>query len=385
MKALTIAANELRRLVRWRANLFFLFILPMLIILLLGAAFGGASARIGVVAGDSALARDLVRTVDAQKGVGVSHYENAAALEDAVARGRVDAGFVVPAGADAAIRAGDDVTIRYLGRPDSSATDLRATVEGAALGRENIVLGTAQLLHEQGLGFESALARAEATANAVPRLTTSLVKPNGEPYPEQAGQFDEGASTQLLLFIFLSSLNGAVWLVETRRLGVVRRMLATPTAPRTILAGTLLGRFAIALLQALIIVVGSTLFFGVGWGDPAGATAVIFAFCLVGTGVGMLLGSLASTEQQAGSIAFILGLGLAALGGSMVPLEVFPPVARTIADFTPHSWGNDAFSQLREEGGGISDVLPQLGVLVLFAAVTISAATYRLRRVLTRQ
>ena len=42
VKAITIAATDLRRLLRWRANIFFLFVLPMLIILLLGAAFGGA-------------------------------------------------------------------------------------------------------------------------------------------------------------------------------------------------------------------------------------------------------------------------------------------------------------------------------------------------------
>ncbi len=384
MKALAIAATDLRRLFRWRANVFFLFILPMLIILLLGAAFGGASARIGVVGDNSRLARDLVRTVDGQNGVGVSVYGSEAALADAVSHGRVDAGFVVPPGADAGLRTGDTVTIRYLERPASSAADLRATVEGAAVGQENVVLGTAQLLHRQGLSFDAARARAESAAASVPRLVTTVVEPNGEPYPEEKGQFEEGASTQLLLFIFLTSLNGAVWLVETRRLGVARRLLATPTAIGTILAGTLLGRLAIALTQALIIVAGSTLFFGVGWGNGLGAAAVILCFCLVGAGAGMLLGSLASSEQQAGPAAFILGLGLAALGGSMVPLEVFPHVARTIADVTPHAWGNQAFAKLRDEGGSLGDILPQLGVLLLFAAASISVATYRLRRVLTR-
>ena len=62
MKVLAIAANDLRRLLRWRANIFFLFVLPMLIILLLGAAFGGSdTARIGVVDRDSGkLARQFV-------------------------------------------------------------------------------------------------------------------------------------------------------------------------------------------------------------------------------------------------------------------------------------------------------------------------------------
>ena len=46
MKVFAIAVTDLRRLLRWRANIFFLFVLPMLIILLLGAAFGG-SGRLG--------------------------------------------------------------------------------------------------------------------------------------------------------------------------------------------------------------------------------------------------------------------------------------------------------------------------------------------------
>lgn len=62
MKVLTIAANDVRRLLRWRANLFFLFVLPMLVILLLGAAFGGSQrAKIGVVNRDrSTLSRQFV-------------------------------------------------------------------------------------------------------------------------------------------------------------------------------------------------------------------------------------------------------------------------------------------------------------------------------------
>ena len=60
MKALAIAGTDLRRLLRWRANVFFLFLLPMLIILLLGAAFGGSAARIGVVGGTTGLGQRLV-------------------------------------------------------------------------------------------------------------------------------------------------------------------------------------------------------------------------------------------------------------------------------------------------------------------------------------
>ena len=125
------------------------------------------------------------------------------------------------------------------------------------------------------------------------------------------------------------------------------------------------------------------MFFGVGWGDPIGTAAVVLAFCLVSTGVAVLLGSIFSSSQQAGPVAMLLGLGLAALGGSMAPLEVFPATARRIAHLTPHAWANDAFSKLLKHGGDLVTVLPQVGVLVAFAAAVLTVATWQLRRSLT--
>jgi ABC-2 type transport system permease protein len=212
-----------------------------------------------------------------------------------------------------------------------------------------------------------------------PLVEVRLTAPDGGAYTSAAGRFSSGASTQLLLFIFLNSLNGAAWLIETRRLGIARRILSTPTSPRTLIAGQLLGRLAIALLQALIIVLGSLILFGVNWGDPLGTAAVILAFSLVSTGAAMLLGTLFATEQQAGPVALLLGLGLAALGGSMAPLEIFPSTARTVAHITPHAWANDAFSKLLSHGGDLASVVPDIAVLLAFAVALTALAGWRLR------
>ena len=181
----------------------------------------------------------------------------------------------------------------------------------------------------------------------------------------------------------MTSLPGAVALIETRRLGVARRMFSTPTAARTILAGETLTRFGLALVQGLIIMFGSALVFGVSWGDPAGAALILIVFSLVGAGVGMLIGSVLNNDQQAQSVALLIGLGLAALGGSMVPLEVFPDTMRTIAHVTPHAWGNDAFEDLVRQRGGVVDILRELGVLAAFAVVLLTLATWRLRKAIT--
>jgi ABC-2 type transport system permease protein len=178
-------------------------------------------------------------------------------------------------------------------------------------------------------------------------------------------------------------MTGSVALIESRRLGVSRRMLATPTSPATVIAGETLGRVLISCVQALVIILGSALLFGVNWGAPAGVAAVVVLFALVASGAGIFVGTLFRNEQQAIGVSLLLGLGLGALGGCMVPLEVFSPVMRRVAHATPQAWGNDAFARLVGHGASIAGILPQLGVLAAYAAVLLTLAAWRLRRVLS--
>jgi len=385
VKALWIAVGDLRRMFRARANIFFVFIFPMLLILVLGATFGGSgSARLGVVSSDSgplgtALVRQLQRTPHLQ----VVPVTGAAALLTQVERGNVEAGIAIPPGYDGAVRAGHPVMVRYLARPDQSSQQLGETVRGA-VARQAALLGAARfaVAERSAPSFGAALARAEQVSPRVPAVSVTETTAGTALFPSSLGQFDEGAWSQLLLFLFLIALTGAAAIIETRRLGVARRMLATPTSPGTVIAGATLGRVLIACVQALVIILGSALFFGVRWGQPAGVAAVVILYACAGAGAGVLVGTLFRNESQAAGVTLLLGLGLGALGGCMVPLEIFPPTMRRIAHLTPQAWGNDAFNKLVGHGASITGILPQLGALALFAAVLLSLAAWRLRRVL---
>ena len=63
-------------------------------------------------------------------------------------------------------------------------------------------------------------------------------------------------------------------------------------------------------------------------------------FSLVGASVGILFGAVFSNDQQAGGIGVLIGLGLAALGGAMVPIEIFPDTMATIAKFDASCLGD---------------------------------------------
>lgn len=386
MKALWIAFANLRRMFRIRTNLFFVFVFPMVLILVLGATFGGASTpRLGVVAGGSGpLGAALVRQLEQTPHLRVVRVADPAALLSQVQRGNISAGLVIPPGYDGMVRAGRPVRLSYMARPDLSAQQLGEAVKGV-VAREDSLLGAARFAVVEGSAssFDRGLAVATRVAPSVPEVSVTQTNAGTAPFDASLGQFDEGAWTELLLFVFLIALTGAVALIETRRLGVSRRMLATPTSPGTVIAGETLGRVLVGVLQAAVIMLGSSLLFGVRWGSPLGVAVLVLLFVLVSSGAGILLGTLFRNEQQAIGVSLLLGMGLGALGGCMVPLEVFSSTMKRVAHVTPQAWANDAFAKLVGDGASIGAILPQLGVLAAFAVVLLALATWRLRRVLT--
>ncbi len=386
MKALALAGVNVRRLLRDRSNVFFVFVFPMLLIVVLGVSFGaGFEARIGVVAPKDAgpLGRELVATLEGLEQVEVERVADAADLRSSVERGQLQAGVVVPEDYDAAIREGRDVQVRYVARRDQQGMQL-AEIVRAAVAEQGQRLRAARFFVAEGLGtFDEGLARADAAVRLLAPVEVVVTTAGEAMFPATLGRFDLGASSMLLLFIFLTSMTSAVALIETRRLGLSRRMLATPTPSGTIIVGEALGRFGVAMVQGVFIMLGSLLLFGVDWGEPLGSIALLVSFSLVGAGAGMLLGAVLRTEQQAIGLGIFVGLGLGALGGCMVPMEFFSPAMKAMAHLTPHAWAIDGYAELVRHDGTLADVLPYVGILLGYAAALLGLASWRLRRAIT--
>ncbi len=384
MKTLTMVGYDVRRVFRYRANLFFLFLFPLIMILVLGVAFGGSQTpKVGVVAPrPGTLGTSLVSILEHTPGISVRRAGTRGSLLTAVQRGDLQAGLVIPAGYDQAIRAGRDVRLVFFARSDQRQL---ATVVSSAVARQGAVLRAARLAARRDImPFDEAVQVATRTARTLPGIGVKTTVVGKAVFAGVSNRFNVGASSEMVLFVFLMSMIGSVSLIEARRLGVVRRILSTPTTARTVVLGQGIGRFAVAMLQGLTIMIGSALLFGVRWGDPLAAGALLAGIALVGAGAGMLLGSALRTEQQAIAIGLLLGLGLGALGGCMVPVELFSPAMQTVARFTPHAWAISGLSEVIRHGGSLADILPQLGVLLAFATVLTGLAAWRLRRVAAR-
>src|SRR5690606_5883919 len=106
----------------------------------------------------------------------------------------------------------------------------------------------AAFLAERSSGsLQDALAEVDAIAAAGPTVGVAREWVGESEFGNTIQTFDVGAGSQLVVFVFLTGLTGALSLVQSRRLGVSRRMLATPTSALTIVSGEALGRFAVSL------------------------------------------------------------------------------------------------------------------------------------------
>lgn len=386
MKSLSIGWVNVKRLFRERSNIFFVFIFPIAIVLLVGLQFGGDfRPAIGLSSGDDGeIASAIEDALVADGSLEVQPFESDSELIAAIERGAIQAGLLLPADMDSDAADGVRLEFEYVSRPDGAGPQLQSIVS-AIIAEVMAPVGAAQFADvETGAGFAPALVVARSVSDQVEPIGVEVRSVGESLFPATMGQFDLGASSQLVLFVFLTALAGSAALILTRKLGISKRMLSTPTRIGSIIVGESLGRFGTALIQGIYIIVLTFLIFRVNWGDPIGAFLLLVALAAVGAGAGMLLGSVFDNDEQAGGVGVVLSLGLAALGGAMVPSELFSPTMRTIAHLTPHAWALDGYAVLVRHDGSTLDILPQLGVLAIYAIVLLSLAAWRLRIAITR-
>lgn len=382
-KVLALGRINLLRQLRDRSDLFFVFVLPTIIIVALGLQFGGTSrARLGVVApaGDASAEILIASIADDGAGFDIRRVSDVATLTDQVERGQVEAGIAIPDGFGASLQGTGTVEVQYLGTTDALAAGLQAPVS-AAVAKLGAVTTATRVAVAEGLGdWRLAEATAVSRYGTVPGVEVSVTTVGEPGIFAGFSQFTFGASTQLILFMFLTSMTAAGRLVHTKQMGVSRRMVSTPTSVWTIVAGEALGRYLVAILQAAYIVAVTTIAFGVSWGDPLAAGVIIALFGLVAAGAAMLVGALSENGDQASSLGVFAGLALGALGGCMIPWQMMPDVMQSIARVIPHSWALLGLQELVRTGGGISTVLPNIAVLAVYGLALMGLAGWRFRK-----
>jgi ABC-2 type transport system permease protein len=187
-----------------------------------------------------------------------------------------------------------------------------------------------------------------------------------------------------VMFAFFLTGTVAVSLFTEKEQGSLRRLLAAPMPRGAILAGKVLAHMVVVILQVLVLFGVATIIFRMPLGhSPLGLALVTLALALAATSLGMLIGALSRSRRQADGLGMVLGFVLGGLGGciqvGLTPLFRTKGPLGTLSQFTPHAHALEAFFRLMLEGGGVVDILPQVGILVGMGLLFLLVAIWRFR------
>ncbi|WP_343664136.1 ABC transporter permease [Chryseobacterium mucoviscidosis] len=184
-----------------------------------------------------------------------------------------------------------------------------------------------------------------------------------------------------LFAIFFIVVPLSINLVKEKSQGTSVRARISPTPYFVHILGKTFTYLIICVIQFLLMVaVGIYLFpyMDLPQFDVTGKmfpliVVTIFAG-LAAIGFGVLLGTVANTQEQSAPFGATSVVVLAAVGGIWVPVFLMPEFMQTIAKFSPMNWGLNAYYDIILRNSGIGGIAKEIIFLFLFyiAMVTIS-------------
>ncbi|REC42727.1 MULTISPECIES: ABC transporter permease [Chryseobacterium] len=190
-----------------------------------------------------------------------------------------------------------------------------------------------------------------------------------------------------LFAIFFIVVPLSINLVKEKSLGTSVRARISPTPYFVHILGKTFTYLIICVIQFLLMVaVGIYLFpyMDLPQFDVTGKmfpliVVTIFAG-LAAIGFGVLLGTVANTQEQSAPFGATSVVVLAAVGGIWVPVFLMPEFMQTIAKFSPMNWGLNAYYDIILRNSGIVGIAKEIIFLFLFYIAMVAISLFYERK-----
>jgi len=407
MTAWWIAWKDLKIQFRDAGAVILLFLVPMVVITIASFALGGlfeegASAiKVPFVDADrSETSREVAAELEKVEGLilesKIKEREGDRPMTEEHARGLIEdahrsVAIVIPPGFGQKMKAGGQTAFIVLQNPAErmNTTIVRGVLEAYAtrLSANAVVLrvaGEDVLAATRGLISPEEIAR--RTVNLSDRLWKDPpVLVNATNVLQVAGRgvdpFKQNVPGYAVMFALFTMLSGGGAFLREKEMGTFRRLLMAPISRSGILFGKLLPTFITVLLQMSVFFAFGHLVFGMDLGQsPAGLAMMAVAVAMAATSLSILMAAFVKTEAQLSGASLLVVLAMSSLGGSWWPLEIVPDFMRTLAHIvTINAWAMDGFKDVIWYGRGVSDILPEAGVLLLISSLAFGVGLTRFR------
>jgi ABC-2 type transport system permease protein len=387
-----ITLKDLMQILRDRKTFLFLLIMPIGFTLLFGLAFGGSGKPVdsrlpvGFLNQDGgALGGQLKSLLAGSTVIRLDETPNRTEADFAslVGNGKLAAAVVVPAGYSQSVRDGKPVKLGFYADPAETST---ATIESELLVATNRLASAvrtatiAAKLTGDSATFDAALAEALAAWKNPPIKVSVTSGVASKPQNQQVMSLAHSSPGMMIQFGIAGLLTAAAIIVNERRTRALQRLLTTSTSRFQILMGHYLAIFTMIFLEFVILIAfGEVL--GLNYMRVPLATllvAVVTALWIAA--LGLLIGVMAKSEEQAVIFSLIPMFILSGLGGAWVPLEFTGATFQAIGHFSPVAWSMDGFKNIIARGLGFDSVLLPVAALLGYAVLFFGLALWRFRR-----
>ncbi|MDH4071340.1 MAG: ABC transporter permease [Ignavibacteria bacterium] len=335
---LTVAS--LKMFVRQREAIIWTVLLPIFMIVLFGLVdFGGiGKVNVGLVGGSNGIGQELADGLGEVRALELFHGSREQELE-LLLRGERDLVVFIP---ESSGEAGG--VVGYVNDAAPEEAQLASVIVQSVLDR---------------LVFE-----VREPGNRT-MLTVNTVHGRAETY------IDFLVPGVIAMSIMQMGIFGVAFsFVSLKKRGILRRLSATPIRPNDFVLGQILMRLVVVVVQISLLVAVGVLFLGVHFGGSLGDMFVLGVIgAVVFLAIGFAIAGVSKSEDQVAPLANVVAMPMILLCGVFFSRSGLPDVVHMLTGFLPLTYLADGMRAVAIEGATLTEVLPDLTGLLLWAIV----------------
>jgi len=366
--------NQIRRDRRLAISL---ILPPVVQLTLFGFALSAnvTNIRLGVVDDSrSPESRELIATLTESKSFRLAgYYFSVNELGDAVSRGTVDAGVVVPYDYARDLARDRPTTVQFLlnAMNANTATISRAYAEG-------VIQSYNTGLRSKGIRVQTVSGMDLSRRGQVQLQPAFLYNPGlVDSWFIVTGVFG-------LLLILNSSLVSSAAMVREREAGTIEQLLMSPASTSEIIIAKITPLFILLCMMMLVAIAVLKLAFDVPF--QGNILFLLFggALCILsGISIGTVIATFSKSAQQAQLTSFFVNPPLSSLSGALNPVEAMPKWLQPVTVLNPIHHFATIVRGSTLKGSGFMDLWPNFLGLLIFTIILVSLSVWRFRKQLS--
>ena len=335
--------------------------IPVLILVIVGAGGSGNAMRVALIDHDDTLLSRMVIEAVAPVAtfVEVEEEEITSALVD----GRIEYALVMPAGMQQQVIAGGRARVDAY---SLQGVEMTRTVRSAADAVLSAAHNVARVVDGERDAFVAAMEGVRGGRFAV--QTETYRSERGALGASEAAGLSQLMGLLTMTMLFLAMTTCLMFLSDIEK-GTFHRTLAGPLSVRRYMLETNAAFFCATVLQAVAgALVLAMVFPQLSAEAVFSAGAILTAFAMVAVSFTLAVANTMKTVRRTGIATNFLIMPMVMLGGAFWPFEIMPDYLQRVGTFSPTRWATSATAAVLS-GAPFTEIVPHLGVLVLFAVV----------------